>query len=245
MKNEKYLLISDVDDTMLGGDGALEQFLSGMDDMPIDLDIAYASGRFYNSIVESVRGTALPRPVAIIGGVGTQIYTFPEGERIGNWEEQMSEHWSAEKVRSTLEGEPGLIPQGAEDQSKFKVSYYLYDATGTRLKELQKKLADNGIRVSCVYSSNRDLDFLPEGVNKGSAAAYLAEQWGFDKDHVFVAGNSANDSALFHHGFSGIIVGNAHDELKALASDPDNYLAENGYAAGVLEGIQQRLLKVS
>ena len=51
------------------------------------------------------------------------------------------------------------------------------------------------------------------------------------------SGNSLNDAALMSHGFSGIIVGNAHDDLKALAERDRVYLADAVFADGVLEGI--------
>jgi hydroxymethylpyrimidine pyrophosphatase-like HAD family hydrolase len=88
-----------------------------------------------------------------------------------------------------------------------------------------------------VYSSNRDLDVLPAGVDKGSAAAFLASHFGFQPRQVVVAGDTGNDASMFTHGFRGIVVGNAQAELKSLCS-PDVYKSDGSYADGVLEGLE-------
>jgi hydroxymethylpyrimidine pyrophosphatase-like HAD family hydrolase len=88
-----------------------------------------------------------------------------------------------------------------------------------------------------VYSSNRDLDVLPRGVDKGAAAAFLANEWNYPAARVIVSGDSGNDLAMFQAGFHGIVVGNAHSELKQLDS-ADVFHADSSYAAGVLQGLQ-------
>ena len=153
------------------------------------------------------------------------------------WIDRISANWSADRIRELLSDEPELILQGEEAQSDFKVSYLLHDASAEQLNRLRAKLFDSGIDASLIYSSGRDLDFLPEGVNKGTAAAFIAREFGFDRDHTLVAGNSGNDSSLFEHDFLGIIVSNAHDELKAYATDKRVYLSPLKRADGVLDGV--------
>jgi hydroxymethylpyrimidine pyrophosphatase-like HAD family hydrolase len=88
-----------------------------------------------------------------------------------------------------------------------------------------------------VYSSGLDLDVLPPGVDKGSAAERLAGELGYTADKIFTVGNSANDAALMEGGFRGIAVNNAHEELKALDRPQRVYVARKSRADGVLEGI--------
>lgn len=233
-----FLLISDIDDTLLGDDEALERFHKFIASSELCLDIAYASGRFFESIIEDIKTTLLPEPIAIIGGVGSEIYSYPEGKPDQAWVEQNSQNFSAAIVRNVLAQQPDLELQPEEFQSGFKVSYFLHDALPDRLEQICRSLHDAQIQADYVYSSNRDLDILPRGVDKGTAAAFLAKSLGYAKDHVLVAGNSGNDSKLFEHGFRGIIVANAHDELKQYSVGPRAYLSQYERADGVRDGVE-------
>lgn len=235
------LLVTDVDETVLGDEAALERFTKFHGTVGDRLGIVYASGRFARSVADSIRDHRMPVPVAVIGGVGTEVVRYPSFETIGGWPRIVARAWDARRVRELLRPERDLEPQPAECQSDWKVSYFLREASPERLEELAKKLTDDGLDVSLVYSSKRDLDFLPGGVDKGTAAEFLAREWGFAPERVCVSGNSGNDRALFEHGFRGIVVANAHGELKARGIDPDVYVASTSFADGVREGLRHWL----
>ncbi|CAN5230827.1 HAD family hydrolase [soil metagenome] len=239
------LLISDVDDTMLGDDAALERFVSFHGSVGIPVTIVYASGRFFESLSHDVRTTPLPVPAVVIGGVGSEIRTYPGGEPDGIWIERISQNWSAARVRSVLEGEPGMQMQPEADQSDYKVSAYLHDATQEQLDHLKARLEEAALETSLIYSSARDLDVLPGGVDKGTAAAFVAGRLGFGRDRVLVAGNSGNDAKLFQHGFYGIVVGNADDDLKVLAAGPRDYHSPKSHADGVRDGIEHWIAELT
>jgi mannosylfructose-6-phosphate phosphatase len=197
--------------------------------------LVYSSGRFADSISESIEKTALPRPEAIIGGVGTEVRLFECGTILDLWPETFGP-WDADSIRTAALVHKELDPQPEKFQSKYKISFYGYDLAPEFLHLLQLQLSGLGHRVNLVYSSDRDLDILPEKIDKGTAAAFLAGYWQIPVERVFVSGDSANDSAMFQHGFRGIVVGNGHPELKAL-HDPAVYKAAASYAFGVLEGL--------
>jgi sucrose-6F-phosphate phosphohydrolase len=197
--------------------------------------LVYNSGRFPESVRKSIAESALPVPDAIIGGVGTQIEFIDSRESLQGWPE-LSGHWDARVVRDVLSDERRLKLQPQEFLSDFKMSYFTHDATSEELTEWQLKLQAAGLRVRMIYSSQRDLDFLPAGCDKGTAAAFLAKHWGYSLEHVIACGDTANDCELFVQGFLGIIVGNALDELKVL-DGPNIYHAQSCQAAGVREGI--------
>lgn len=235
------LLISDLDDTFLGDRAALQRFSDFFHRLQGRLDIVYASGRFCDSIAADIRSTPLPEPLAVIGGVGSEIRDFPGGELNQEWIQRISPQWSAERVRATLADEAELQLQPESAQSDFKVSYFFPAASQGQLDRLQAKLFDVGVNASLIYSSQRDLDFLPAGVNKGTAAAFTARELGFDREQVIVAGNSGNDAKLFEHDFYGIIVSNAHEALKQYAESPRVYLSPRARADGVRDGLQHWL----
>ena len=234
MTQKKYMLVSDIDGTLLGNDAALGRFADWYRERQDQLRLVYNSGRFVDSIQELVHSTDLPKPDAMIGGVGTQIRLSDNGQ-LKRWP-QTSDAWDPVKVRVVILRSTGIQPQPPEAQTDFKVSFYAEKIDTARLVELQRDLMAAGLSVELVYSSNRDLDILPAGVNKGSASKQLAAHWDIPPDRVAVAGDTGNDESMFLQGFRGIVVNNAQEELKALNS-PDVYHAPRRFADGVIDGL--------
>ena len=232
---DRFLLVSDVDGTLLGDDKSLGEFARWYAHRRHWLRLVYNSGRFCSSIVRSVESTLLPQPDAIIGGVGTEICCFRTGRPIGTWPEGCH-GWQPERIVSVLAQYSELELQPAEFLSHYKISYYAEDATPDLIDEVRGRLSATDCDVELVYSSNRDLDLLPNGVNKGTAAAFLASQWSISQDRVFVSGDTGNDLAMFDHGFRGIVVAEAHEELKRLDA-LSVYQSGRAHAAGVMDGI--------
>lgn len=230
------LLVTDLDGTLLGDDVSLRRFVSSLSSVRSAVRIAYSSGRFEHSIRRSIQEFDLPQPDAIISGVGTEIFDVAQGGRLPGWP-QLNGGWNRDIVLATCLESPELKLQPAEFLSEYKISFHGCNLSSRFLHELRHRLATAGQAASIVYSSNRDLDIIPNGVHKGAAAAYLARRWKIDCEQVIVAGDSGNDLSMFHAGFRGIVVGNAQPELRSL-SGSNVFHARASFAAGVEEGLR-------
>lgn len=237
--DDRFLIVSDVDGTMLGDDDALERFAAWLSSRREEFYLAYNSGRLPDSIRESIETTLLPEPDALIGGVGTQIEFYVNRQTLDDWPVSGAT-WDPLVIRETLAACEGLDLQPEEFLSEHKLSYYAYGASKNDLALWKSLLEKNGQCVQLVYSSERDLDFLPVGVNKGTATAHLAEHWNIRAERVLVCGDTGNDRSMFEQDFLGVVVGNALPELKSLES-PHIYHAQGHCAAGVEEGIRHWL----
>jgi mannosylfructose-6-phosphate phosphatase len=237
------LIVSDLDDTLLGDDAALRRFAAWFEEMRPNFRLAYSSGRFRDSIRQSIAETDLPEPDAVICGVGTEIYVGDDDIPLAGWPQASGKNWNADSIHAVCRGFVELEPQPDEFQSRYKLSFYAYDLDEACLARLRQQLDAAGQQASVVYSSNRDLDVLPARTHKGAAAGRLAAHWMIDRRRVIVAGDSGNDATMFHEGFRGIIVGNAKPELRALAG-PRIYHAVETYAAGVVEGLDHWLAEL-
>ena len=231
----EYLLVTDLDGTLLGDDASLQAFRQHREAIPTRMQLVYASGRLVVDVRALIAERELCAPDAIIGGVGTQI-EFSEG-MVVDWCRPTTASWDASRIRSLLHDLP-LQPD--RFQTDHKVSFYLRDASDGILTALQRLLSSAGIEADLIYSSLRDLDVLPRGINKGTAAKFLAEHWGIKSSRVIVCGDSGNDLSLFQNPFRGVVVANCLPELRQL-SGGNIYFATEKYAAGVLQGIDHWL----
>jgi len=236
MTEANHLLATDLDGTMLGDDDALGRFAEWYDAHRKTLRLVYATGRFVDAVTNLVATTSLPEPDAVIGAVGTEIIRYADGKRIERWPPH-SQQWDPAKIKEMLRGRGNFELQPPECQTQYKVSFYAYDLDAQQLEQLRDDLTEAGYEAEVIYSSSRDLDVLPRGVGKGSAVAFLADQWGVPRERVMVAGDTGNDASMLAAGFHGIVVANAQPELKAFQS-ANVYHSRHGFAAGVLDGLQ-------
>ena len=237
-----WLLISDVDDTLLGDDAATRRFAEAVADRDA-VTVVYNSSRFLASILESIRTTDLPTPDAVIGGMGTQVQARSERlkgtDAAAGFDERsrtlVQPGWG-DRVRDLLGEHDRVEVQPAANQSDLKASFYSPGASPALLQELEEMLGEAGLDFELTYSSDRDVDILPRGVNKASACRFVAETLGFDDDRVVVCGDSGNDRAMLTAGFQAVIVANHRPELTNLTGERI-YRAKASHADGVIEGL--------
>lgn len=69
-------------------------------------------------------------------------------------------------------------------------------------------------RVQITYSSDRYVEFVPAGIDKGTGLAHLAEMLGIDMSETIGVGDSANDLAMIEAAGLGVGVANVSDDAR-------------------------------
>ena len=87
------------------------------------------------------------------------------------------------------------------------------DPDFARVKRLGEELRPSldPALVDITYSSNRYVEFVPHGVNKGTGLAHLAELLGIDMAETVGVGDSENDLAMIEAAGLGVGVANVSD----------------------------------
>jgi hypothetical protein len=171
--------------------------------------------------------------------VGTEVYFARKVELIldNNWSRIISHGWEREKIARLLADIKELVWQDEEWQTEFKASYFLRENQTEVLQEINWRMQEAELKAHIIYSSDQFLDFLPPLSGKSEAVRYVADNLRVRKRNVIVCGDTGNDLDMFKAGFKGIIVGNAHAELKSFEGD-NAYHAVAPYAAGIIEGLR-------
>lgn len=235
------LLCTDIDGTLAGEREAEARFRRAWEALspkarPL---LVVNSGRLIEDQMDFLKTTALPQPDVYIGGVGTMIYNTNDPSYADDYARAIGTGFDNEKIARALDGISDISVQPDIYQHSRKSSWYLHDAGPAELADIEERLAKAGIAARVVYSSKRDLDILPAGVDKGAALSWLCRKLGLLHDDVVVAGDTDNDRSMFDlPGVRGIVVGNALPELRAIADErPAVYRATGTTADGILEGL--------
>lgn len=97
---------------------------------------------------------------------------------------------------------------------------------------------ENG-RCDSTFSCPEFLEYLPQGVSKGSGVQTLCEMLGVDIKNAYAAGDERNDISMIEAAGIGIAMKNAVDETKAVA----DYVTENdNNHDGIAEVIDKLIL---
>lgn len=227
----RWLLVSDVDDTLTGDADALRKFAETAAATPALL-VCLNSSRPLPSVDRTMAAEFPPgwRPDAMIGAMGTQIRL---GDRMLEPWTQRFDGWDRSIVDEVME-RLGFEAHRAEMQTPYKASFAVPAA---RWDEAEAALRATGQPMRIVRSGASDFDVLPPGAAKDRATLFLAEHLDVPLSHLIVAGDSANDLAMFQASERGIVVANARDELRRAVDPQRVYFAARPRAAGVLEGL--------
>ena len=237
--SDRWLFVSDVDDTLLGDDVALVELMAALTTTAKRVITAYNSSRPCASLRQSLATVPqLSPPHYLIGGLGTEIEDGKSGQALTGYTEYLGQNWQRDRIVNIID-ELGLTPHAAEYQTPLKASY---DAPGPEIVAIvQQQLAAAGLPAKIIFSGGKNLDLIPEPAGKGGVIDYLRRQLNIPSERVVVSGDSGNDVEMFNppHGgpYRGIVVGNADPDLQQLKGK-HIYHAQLPCAAGVLEGLR-------
>ena len=234
----QHFIMTDIDDTLIGDDEALEQLMVILKDNIDTIGFGLATGRTIESAMSIVEKYNLIFPDVIISSVGSEIYYRGKSIQDKGWKSHISKKWNREKIRRILNGFNYLKYQEEDTQRECKISYYMEDKKD-RLAEIHQILNRNKCHYNLIYSHGKFLDILPHRASKGKAIRYLMYKWEFDAGNVIVCGDSGNDEEMLTINTPGVVVANYKKELESLKKKNNIYFANGEYACGIIQGLKK------
>lgn len=232
------LVITDVDNTLLGDKEGLRVLLKALGKHEKWIGLGIATGRRLDSAVSILKKWRAPAPDIWITAVGSEIHYGESRSMDKVWRNHINHRWEPDKIRKVLKKTKGLSMQPKSEQRDHKISYFVDSEKAPGRREIVRLMREHKLAVQVIYSHDMFLDILPLRASKGHAVRYLAMKWGLELDNILVAGDSGNDEEMLLTKTKGVVVGNHSDELAHLKGRDNIYFAKQQYALGILEGIE-------
>jgi len=102
--------------------------------------------------------------------------------------------------------------------------------------KLQKELAEE---FSVMRSKPFFLEFTEKGVTKGTSLNHLIQKCGIKQEEVIAIGDSYNDQEMIEFAGLGVAMGNAPDDIKAIA----NHVTDTNMNDGVAKVVEEFVLR--
>ncbi|HET9633678.1 MAG TPA: HAD hydrolase family protein [Terrabacter sp.] len=150
-------------------------------------------------------------------GVGFKVSKhFPDGELMGHSREVPWEELVAHPVTRVTLRQP--------------------ESTAEEFMELVERAGLHEVSYAVGWSAW--LDINPEGVSKASALELVRRQLRVEPIHTVACGDQRNDLEMLHWAAWGVAMGNAPDEVKAVADEVAGHVDEDGLVP-ILEAVAQ------
>jgi len=233
----KRLLITDIDNTLIGDDSSMRELLVLLAEHRDRLGWGVATGRCLKKTTDILAEHGVEPPDIMITSVGTEIFYGPEPAPDNGWQGHLAHQWRPETIREALAGFSFLTLQEPEKLRPFKISYYMEDRP-EQLTLVHQALQRHKLRYHLVYSHGQFLDILPYRASKGKAIRYLSYKWEIPVARIMVCGDSGNDESMLRGDTNGLVVGNYSPELEVLKGMRRIYFSRQEYAAGIIDGLR-------
>lgn len=234
----KYLIISDIDNTLTGDAEALEKLMGILAANRETVGFAVATGRHLASAFELISEKRLMTPDIFITSVGSEMHYGKSRIPDEEWLTHIGRSWDRRSVEEALAKLPFLTLQEEFKQGPFKVSYYMEREEGDLLR-VHEALLEKRCEYNLIHSHDRYLDILPQRASKGKAIRYLGYKWGIDLSNMLVCGDSGNDSQMLKGRSLAVVVGNHTEELDDLKGQRNIYFSDENHAAGIIDGLSR------
>ena len=232
-------IFSDLDQNLLGDRESLAGFVQFLRQNRKCTSFGLATGRDLESALREIRAHAIPQPDVLITRTGTEIWYGSGLEPDKQWAEHIDHLWKPRAVRRILDELPGLKPQPANQQSHFKISYFVDPQIAPPLAEVQRLLHQAELSVNVTLSFGQFLDVLPARASKGLALRWVADRLDIPLGRILVAGGSGADEDMMRGNTLAVVVANRHhEELSQLTDQQRIYFATAPHAAGIIEAVE-------
>ena len=231
-------IFTDLDKNLLGNPDSLPELIHVIRENRKLASFGIATGRRLDSTLKIMKKYGIPEPDVLITSAGTEIHYAPKLTQDTAWTRHIEKQWTPQVVRRVLDELPGLVRQPKQEQSRFKISYYIDPDNAPTMEEINQLLYQEDQSVNAILSFGQFLDVLPMRASKGLALRYVAATWDIALDHILVAGGSGADEDMMRGNTLAVVVGNRHDEELSQLEDLDRiYFAQAQGAGGVLEAL--------
>lgn len=230
-------VVTDLDLNLIGDKDALRDFLEWLKRNQKTTGFIVATGRRFDSALRLMKEYGIPESTVLITSSGSEIHYAPKLTPDTEWARHIDYLWTPHKVRAILKDLIGLKLQPKEEQSQFKLSYYI-DPQLTSLEEIRQLLHREEQSVHVQMAFGQYLDILPQRASKGLALRYVANLWQVPLGKILVAGGSGADEDMMRGNTRAVVVANRHhEELSQLGDAAHIYFASKPHAAGILEAL--------
>lgn len=207
--------------------------------------VLFSTGRGRQSALPYAEQLGLTSPMVLVNG--SEVWKTPDElhKRILmplDWIRTMRRmaldhdvwYW-AYAVEGVVNRENWPASEEAEDAMGW-LKFGFYSENQTKLPAIRKKLEEWGtLEITNSHPSNLELN--PKGISKASGLREVCALLGIGMEAVIAVGDSVNDVAMIREAGLGVAMGNAQDEVKALADAVTSSNEEDGVARVVREYI--------
>ena len=232
------LLVSDIDNTLIGDREGLHALIRMLRERPRNFGFGVATGRHLPSTLDVLQQTRVPLPDVLITAVGTEIHYGPDVRPDTGWMRHIQHLWRRDALAALFDGVPGLTLQSGDQQSPLKLSFNVDPECVPSMRELEMRMRQARLHANLIYSHDAFLDVLPIRASKGQAIRYLAYKWGLPLHDFLVAGDSGNDLEMLVGDTRAVVVSNHSAELDKLRGMEQVYFADAPCALGIIEGLR-------
>jgi sucrose-phosphate synthase len=230
------LLVTDVDDTLTGDDEALATLLERLETTDAKVGFGIATGRNLNEALALMEELEVRVPDVLITAAGTELHYGTHLLPDRSWERQIRYRWDRDEVDRVVSAIPGLA-RVAASETKYRLRYRLDPGHAPSLREIRRRVRQEGLRVTTILDHEIYLDVIPVRASPGLAIRFFCFKWNLEPQRLLVAGDSGNDWDMLSGDTLGVVVSNHTPELERLRGRPRVHFAKSPHARGILEGI--------